>query len=78
MPDHLHVVIWVKKDVGKSIRQIAQGFRIGVRKIAVDMGVWNNDDGHPFEIPFIRTLSRKGQLSAMISRSMVSPSPLGR
>lgn len=73
MPDHLHVVIWVKKDVGKSIRQIAQGFRIGVRKIAVDMGVWNNDDGHPFEIPFIRTLSRKGQLSAMISYVHANP-----
>lgn len=39
MENHLHVVVWVKKDLGKSIRQIAQGFRIGVRRIAEDNGV---------------------------------------
>lgn len=73
MPDHLHVIIWIKKDLGLSIRQIAQGFRIGVRKIANDMGVWNNEDGHPIEIPFIRTLSRKGQLNAMIRYVHANP-----
>lgn len=73
MPDHLHVVIWVKKGLEQSIRQIAQGFRIGVRKIANDMGVWNNEDGHPFEVPFIRTLSRKGQLNAMIRYVHANP-----
>lgn len=73
MPDHLHVVIWIKKDLGKSIRQIAQGFRIGVRKIAVNMGVWNNVDGHPLDVPFIRTLSHKGQLRAMIDYVHANP-----
>lgn len=43
MPDHLHVVVWVKKDLGQSIRQIAQGFRIGIRRIANEMGVWRMD-----------------------------------
>lgn len=73
MPDHLHVILWIKKDVGKSIRQIAQGFRIGVRKRAVEMGVWNNSDGHPFGIPFIRTLSRAGQLHKMIEYVHANP-----
>lgn len=67
MPDHLHVVIWIKKGMDKSIRQVAQGFRIGVRKIAVDMGVWNEADGHVMDIPYIRTLSHKGQLGTMLT-----------
>lgn len=66
MPDHLHVVIWVKNDVGKSIRQIAQGFRIGIKKLAIEMGIWKEEDGHVMEVPFIRTLSHKGQLRQMI------------
>lgn len=73
MPDHLHVVVWVKKDLGPSIRQIAQGFRIGVRKIAEDMGVWKREDGHVFEKPFIRTLSRKGQKRKMIDYVHANP-----
>lgn len=51
MPDHLHVVVWVQKDSGRSIRQVAHGFRIGITKIAKEMGVWpegtstGGDDG---------------------------------
>lgn len=73
MPDHLHVVVWIKKDLGKSIRQIGQGFRIGVRKIAEDMGVWRREDGHVFEVPFIRTLTRKGQKRRMIDYVHANP-----
>lgn len=73
MPDHLHVVVWVRKDLGKSIRQVAQGFRIGIRKIAEEMGVWRMDDGHVFQIPFIRTLSRKGQKMRMIDYVHANP-----
>lgn len=73
MPDHLHVVVWVKANLGKTIKQIAQGFRIGVRKIAEDMGVWNREDGHVFEKPFIRTLSRKGQKRGMIDYVHANP-----
>lgn len=57
MDSHLHVVIYVRKKLGKSIRQIAHGFRIGMRRIAEDMGVWKQEDGHFFQKPFIRTLS---------------------
>lgn len=73
MPNHLHVVIWVKKDLEKSIRQIAQGFRIGVRQISERMGVWKRKDGHTFEVPFIRTLAHKGQLRAMIDYVHANP-----
>ena len=32
MPDHLHVVVWVKTDLGKSIRQIGQGAELRNRQ----------------------------------------------
>lgn len=73
MPDHLHVVVWVKAELDKSIRQVAQGFRIGVRKIAEEMGVWKRENGHVFEKPFIRTLSRKGQKRRMIDYVHANP-----
>ena len=73
MDCHLHVVVWVKADLGQTIRQIAQGFRIGVRKIAEEMGVWKREDGHVFEKPFIRTLSRKGQKRRMIDYVHANP-----
>lgn len=40
MDNHLHVVLWVKNDTGKSILQLAHGLRIGLTHIAQDMGVW--------------------------------------
>ena len=73
MPDHLHVVVWVKADLGVSIRQIAQGFRIGVRKIAEEMGLWQREEGHILEMPYIRTLAHKGQLSRMVRYVHANP-----
>lgn len=73
MPDHLHVVVWIKKELDRSIRQIAQGFRIGVRRIAEDMGLWKREDGHVLDVPFIRTLSHGGQLRQMIDYVHANP-----
>ena len=73
MPDHLHVVVWVKADLGVSIRQIAQGFRIGVRKIAEEMGLCEREEGHILEVPYIRTLAHKGQLSRMVRYVHANP-----
>lgn len=73
MENHLHVVVWVRKDLGKSIRQVAQGFRIGVRKIAEEMGVWQREYGHVLEVPFIRTLSQRRQLEKMIRYVHANP-----
>lgn len=73
MPDHMHIVVWVKKDSGKSIRQIGNGFRIGIKRIAIEMGIWKETDGHILDIPFIRTLSRRNQLSAMINYVHANP-----
>ena len=79
LDDHLHVVLWVHRDIGKSILQVAHGFRQGITHIAQEMGVWPSrqvgiSNGacdatdlpyHIFEKPFVRTLSRSGQLDAI-------------
>lgn len=97
MPNHIHVVIWVRKDLHKSILQIAHGFRTGITKIARELGVWPPQDCvtegreyqslidrtgtcdadvvpyHVLEKPFVRTLSRKGQMDAMIKYMHANP-----
>ncbi len=73
MPDHIHVVVWMKRETGKSIRQIGNGFRIGVKRLAVEMGLWTETQGHILEVPFIRTLAHAGQLRSMIDYTHGNP-----
>lgn len=73
MPDHLHAVVWITKDSGRSIRQICNGFRIGIKRQAIEQGIWRQEDGHILDIPYIRTLSHKGQLSRMIDYTHANP-----
>lgn len=45
MDTHAHIVVWVQKNYGKTIRQMAQGFRTGITQVAREMGVWPVDTG---------------------------------
>lgn len=40
MENHLHLVIWVHDDGGRSIKQWAHGFRMGITQIARENGLW--------------------------------------
>lgn len=40
MDNHIHFIVWVKKDVKQSILQALHGFQIGITQIARRMGVW--------------------------------------
>lgn len=40
MENHLHVIIWVHDDGGKSIKQWAHGFRMGITQLAREKGLW--------------------------------------
>ena len=94
MPDHLHVVVWVHGDTGKSILEVAHGFRTGMTRIAHEMGVWPRPQTasqvgmtagacdasaaealpyHILEKPFVRTLSRAGQLDKMCDYVVLNP-----
>jgi len=56
MPDHLHLLLYIKRDLGKSIKELARGMRQGWKHLSPEMD---------FEAPFIRPLYHKGQLDAM-------------
>lgn len=40
MENHLHAIIWVHNDGGKSIKQWAHGFRMGITQLAREKGLW--------------------------------------
>ena len=40
MDTHVHLVVWVQRNTGRSILQMAQGFRTGITQVAREMGVW--------------------------------------
>lgn len=89
MPDHLHAVIHVTRVMDTSIRSVIRGYWQGVKKLgrAYTLSVapelnsgTNNEGGYPFPVfterPFIRPLSRRGQLHTMIRYVQMNPQRL--
>jgi len=89
MPDHLHAVIHVTRVMDTSIRSVIRGYWQGVKKLgrAYTLSVGAelnsapmNEGGYPFPIfterPFIRPLSRRGQLHTMIHYVQMNPQRL--
>lgn len=97
MPDHLHAILYVTRQMEKSIRMVVRGFWQGVKRhgreytssILPELNsgttdevsrLTNNDKAYPFpvftEMPFIRPLSRRGQLQAMIRYVQMNPQRL--
>jgi hypothetical protein len=86
MPDHLHAVIHVTRVMDTSIRSVIRGYWQGVKKlgraytlsVAPELNSATKDEGgYPFPIfterPFIRPLSRRGQLHTMIHYVQMNP-----
>ena len=89
MPDHLHAVIHVTRVMDTSIRSVIRGYWQGVKKLgrAYTLSVspelnsgTTNEGGYPFPVfterPFIRPLSRRGQLHTMIRYVQMNPQRL--
>ena len=89
MPDHLHAVIHVTQVMDTSIRSVIRGYWQGVKKLgrAYTLSVapelnsrTTNEEGYPFPVfterPFIRPLSRRGQLHTMIRYVQMNPQRL--
>lgn len=89
MPDHLHAVIQVTRVMATSIRSVIRGYWQGVKKhgraytlsIAPEFSSGTTPEGrYPFPVfterPFIRPLSRRGQLSTMIRYVQMNPQRL--
>ena len=90
MPDHLHAVIHVTQVMDTSIRSVIRGYWQGVKKLGrahtlaiaaeLNSGTTTDEGGYPFPIfterPFIRPLSRRGQLHTMIRYVQMNPQRL--
>ena len=89
MPDHLHAVIHVTKVMDTSIRAVIRGYWQGVKKhgraytlsVASELNSGTTNEGsYPFPVfterPFIRPLSRRGQLHTMIRYVQMNPQRL--
>lgn len=92
MPDHLHAIIHVTRVMDTSIRNVIRGYWQGVKKhgraytlsISPELNSVTTDKGsegfYPFPVfterPFIRPLSRKGQLDTMMRYVQMNPQRL--
>ena len=86
MPDHMHSIWHVTKPMPTSILAVVRGFWQGEKKIgrAYSMSITphsmreNEHTADPLfhEMPFVRPLSRKGQLDAMVNYLMLNPQRL--
>ena len=86
MPDHLHAILHVTKPMPTSILSVVRGFWQGEKKIgrAYSMSIAshsmreNEHTADPLfhEMPFVRPLSRKGQLDTMVRYVMLNPQRL--
>lgn len=86
MPDHLHSIWHVTKPMPTSILSVVRGFWQGEKKIgrAYSMSIAphsmreNEHTADPLfhEMPFVRPLSRKGQLDTMVNYLILNPQRL--
>ena len=87
MPDHIHTIWHVVRPMPVGIKTVVRGFWQGARKCgrAYSMSISPNnirdnehrqDDSIFTEMPFIRPLSRKGQLDSMIRYTWLNPQRL--
>jgi len=90
MPDHLHAILHVTHPMEKTFNTVVRSFWQGAKKLGrvhtssinpeSDSGLTNEDDIPAFSIfterPFVRPLSRKGQLQTMIRYVQMNPERL--
>ena len=83
MPDHIHVVLYVTRAMKKGIKTVVRGWWQGAKKVYA-LSVAPNDirdnkqNIHPIfsEMPFIRPMSRHGQLDTMYHYIRMNPQRL--
>jgi len=82
MPDHLHVVLHVTHTMPVGIKTVVRGLWQGVKRIGRELttsissnSIRDNERCFPIftEMPFIRPMSRRGQLQTMIHYVQMNP-----
>lgn len=79
MPDHLHVILQVMRPMGKTFNTVVRSIWQGAKKIARSYFSSISPESHSgifTEHPFVRPMSRKGQLQTMIRYVQMNPQRL--
>lgn len=79
MPDHLHAILYIKKPMKISVRKLVRGIWQGAKKAGREYVSSIESEFHSgifTEHPFIRPMSRKGQLQTMIHYVQMNPQRL--
>lgn len=90
MPDHLHAILHVTHPMNTTFNMVVRSLWQGAKKLGraysssispeSDSGLTNEDDTTPFSIfterPFVRPLSKRGQLQTMIHYVQLNPQRL--
>lgn len=79
MPNHLHAILYIKKPMDISVRKVIRGIWQGAKKAGREYVSSIESELHSgifTEHPFIRPMSRKGQLQTMISYVQMNPQRL--
>ena len=91
MPDHVHFILYVQQKMPYSIKSVVRGFWQAAKKVGREYsilsiapnGIRENEQNktttiHPIftEVPFIRPMSRRGQLDAMMQYVKLNPQRL--
>ena len=74
MPDHLHAIIQVTREMSKGFLSVTRGYWQGVKRIGREMIPEKfTEERMIWEKPFVRPMSRRGQLNAMIHYVQMNP-----
>ena len=83
MPDHIHVILYVTRTMNVGIKTVVRGWWQGVKKVSAlsidSNNIRDNQQSLSYiftEIPFIRPLSRHGQLDTMFHYIRMNPQRL--
>ena len=86
MPDHVHFILYVRQTMPVSIKTVIRGFWQGARKegrlftLSICPNTIRDNEQRLFpiftEVPFIRPMSRRGQLDAMMQYIKLNPQRL--
>lgn len=86
MPDHVHFILYVRQTMPVSIKTVIRGFWQGARKegrlftLSICPNTIRDNEQRIFpiftEVPFIRPMSRRGQLDAMMQYIKLNPQRL--
>lgn len=73
MPDHLHAIIQVTREMSKGFLTVTRGYWQGVKRIGREMMPEKFTEDYTWVKPFVRPMSRRGHLNTMFHYVRMNP-----